>query len=181
MTGKVVIVLAFQTVYTLEQKRRDNDKKIVSLYVGMKDMMGALLLYVPPSIYGRLLTYCSLKDVENDKLIAPDGTNIEDRVKSLVERTADDIKTCSNVCDAYMKKRLLAKVLLGSLWDAKLLEFVKLFAVRRQEFVFELTMHTSKGVDKANVKLEDIGNATRELNKQFGYTYISSCHALILW
>ena len=119
--------------------------------------------------------------MENDKLIAPDGTNIEDRLKSLVEHTADEIKTCSNVCDAYMKKRLLAKVLLSSLWDAKLLEFVELFAGRRQEFVFELTVHTSKGVDKANVKLDAIGNATTELNKQFGYTHLSSCHALISW
>ncbi|KAF8477646.1 hypothetical protein DFH94DRAFT_671862 [Russula ochroleuca] len=146
-----VVVLAFKTVYTLEQKRRDNDKKIISLYVGMKDMMGALLL---------------LKDVENDKVIAPDGTMIEDRLKSLIERTADDIKVCSNVCDAYMKKRLLAKVLLSSLWDMKLLDFVELFATRRREFEFELTMHTSKGVDKANVKLDVIGNATKELNEQ---------------
>jgi hypothetical protein len=103
--------------------------------------------------------------MENDKLIAPDGTNIEDRLKSLVERTADDIKTCSNVCDAYTKKRLLAKVLLSSLWDAKLLEFVELFATRRQEFKFQLTMRTSHGVDKANVKLDAIA---KELSEQFG-------------
>jgi hypothetical protein len=48
--GKVVVVLAFQTVYTLEQKRRDNDKKITSLFVGMRDMMGVLFLYVCTSI-----------------------------------------------------------------------------------------------------------------------------------
>jgi hypothetical protein len=46
VTRKIVVVLAFKTVYTLEKKRRDNDKKIISLYVGMKDMMGSLLLYV---------------------------------------------------------------------------------------------------------------------------------------
>jgi hypothetical protein len=46
MTWRAVVVLAFKTVYTLEQKRRDNDKKIVSLFVAMRDMMGALLLYV---------------------------------------------------------------------------------------------------------------------------------------
>lgn len=45
VTAKTVVVLAFKTVYTLEQKRRDNDKKIILLYVGMKDMMGVLLLY----------------------------------------------------------------------------------------------------------------------------------------
>ena len=144
-------------------------------------MMGALLLYVFPSIHGCPLTSCSLKDVENDKLIAPDGTNIEDRLKSLVERTADDIKTCSNVCDAYTKKRLLAKVLLSSLWDMKLLDFVELFATRRKEFEFELTMHTSQGVDKANVKLDAIGNTTMEIREQFRYPYLFSGYPLILW
>jgi hypothetical protein len=169
---RIVAVLAFKTVYTLEQKRRDNDKKIVALFVGMRDMMGALLLYVIAFSDGGgpgVLTSRSLKGMENDKLIAPDGTNIEDRLKSLVELTADNIKMCSNVCDAYVKKRLLAKVLLSPVWDAKLLEFVKLFAIRRQEFEFELTMHTSQGVDKANVKLDAIGDATRALNEQFGY------------
>jgi hypothetical protein len=101
-------------------------------------------------------------------------------LNSLVERTADDIKTCSNVCDAYMKKRLLAKVLLSSLWDMKLLDFVELFATRRREFEFELSMHTSKGVDMANVKLDAIGNATKGLNEQFVYLYI--CFgSLISW
>jgi len=60
----------------------------------MRDMMGALFI---------------LKDMKNDKLIAPDGLSIEGRLKSLVDRSADDIKMCSNVCDAYMKKRLLAR------------------------------------------------------------------------
>lgn len=44
MTENLVAVLAFKTVYTLELKRRENDKKIVALYVEMKDMMGALLM-----------------------------------------------------------------------------------------------------------------------------------------
>jgi len=103
--------------------------------------------------------------LENDKLIAPDGTNVEDRLRLLVERTADDIKKCSNVCDAYMKKRLLARVLSSSIWNAKLLEFVELFATRRQEFEFELTVYTSRGVDKVNVKLDTI-------SEQFAFIYI---------
>ena len=110
--------------------------------------------------------------MENDKLIAPDGRNIEDRLKSLVERTADDIKKCSNVCDTYMKKRPLARVLLSSLWDVKLLEFVELFAIRRQEFELELTIRTNRGVDKANVKLDAI-------NEQFAYIYLYPSCALI--
>ncbi|KAF8273627.1 hypothetical protein EI94DRAFT_1563512, partial [Lactarius quietus] len=144
-----VVVLAFTAVYTLEQKRRDNEKKIVALYVAMKDMMGVLLL-----------------DVQNDKLIAPDGMNIEDRLKSIVERTADDMKECSNVCDTYAKKKMLAKVFLGPVWDEKLLSWVTLFSKRRKEFEFELSIHTSQGVDKANAKLDVIGDATRALDEK---------------
>jgi hypothetical protein len=43
---EIVVVLAFKAVYTLEQKRRDNEQKIIALYVEMKDMMGVLLLCV---------------------------------------------------------------------------------------------------------------------------------------
>ena len=128
----------------------------------MKDMLDVLFLYVIASIWPNKLTFRSLKGMENDEFITPDGINIEDRLKLHVERTAGDIKKCSNLCDAYMKKRPLARVLQSSLWDAKLLEFVKLFATRRQELEFELT---SRGVDKAHVKLDII-------NEQFAYIYL---------
>jgi hypothetical protein len=36
----------------MEQKRHDNDKKIVILYNGMKEMIGVLLLYVFLFIHG---------------------------------------------------------------------------------------------------------------------------------
>jgi hypothetical protein len=116
--------------------------------------------------------------VQNDKLVAPDGRSIEDRLKSIVERTADDIKSCSNVCDTYAKKRLLAKVFLGPVWDDKLLSWVTLFSKRRQEFEFELSIHTTRGVDEANVKLDVIGHTTRALDEKFEYPRISSGYVL---
>jgi hypothetical protein len=135
----------------------------------MKDMMGVLLLCEISLIYCALLISCSLKDVptERDGLIGPGGTNIADRLTPLVERTADDIKLCSNVCDTYAKKKLLAKVFQGPLWDDKLLSYVALFSKRRQEFGFELSMYTSRGVDKANVKLDTIRDQTEVLDKTF--------------
>ncbi|KAH9994244.1 hypothetical protein BJV77DRAFT_995584 [Russula vinacea] len=126
-----VAVITFKTVYILELKRRENDKKIIALYVEMKDAMGALLL---------------LKDVKDDRFIAPDGLTLEDRLKSLVDRTADDIKSCSNSCDTYLKKKLLPKVFLESIWNAKFLDF--------------------HGVDKANAKLDAIGDMTHTLNEK---------------
>jgi hypothetical protein len=122
----------------------------------------------------RLLTSRRLKDVQYDKVTGPDGITIEDRLKALIVRTADDIKICSNVCDAYVKKRALAKVLLGPIWDAKLLEFVGLFVKRRQEFGFELALHTSQGVDTANVnsRLDNIGDEIRALTKKLSFIIV---------
>lgn len=40
------VVLAFKAVVTLEMKRRDNDKKVVALYLQMQEMMSVLLLCV---------------------------------------------------------------------------------------------------------------------------------------
>ena len=57
MTGEIVVVMAFKTVYTLELKRRDNEKKIIALYVEMKDMMGVLLLCVLAFIHHALLIF----------------------------------------------------------------------------------------------------------------------------
>lgn len=41
----VVAVLAFKTAYSMEMTRRQNDKRILSLYVEMKDMMEVLFQY----------------------------------------------------------------------------------------------------------------------------------------
>ena len=167
LTAKSVAILAFETVYTLELKRRDNEKKVKVLYVAMKDMMRVLLLSVLPSIhYGKLTSY-SLEGVEPDKVVAPDGGSFENPFKSLVEETANDIMNCSNACDTYMKKRLLAKVFLGPVWNEKLLGFVTLFAQRRRDFQFELTMHINQNLYKANSKLGDIAYGVKDLDEKF--------------
>ena len=146
------------TAYKLEAKRRDNEKEIVSLYVQMKDMMGVLLLCVQAFTHYTVLCLqsFSLKNVRNDELVRPDGRSIEDRWKPLVKRTANDIKSCSSLCDTYAKKGLLAKVFKGPSWNDKFLSWVTLFSKRREEFEFELSIHTNRGVDKANTTLKVI-------------------------
>jgi hypothetical protein len=74
---------------------------------------------------------------------------------------------CSNVCDTYLKKRPLAKVILSPSWDDKFVGFVKLFTIRRQEFQHELSYHISESVDKANAKLDVIEDTTKALNQKF--------------
>ena len=77
--------MAFETVYTLVKKRHENDKKVIMLYVEMKDTVSVLLRYVFTFIYCSMLTHLRLKDVQNEKLIGPDGITIEDHLRFLVE------------------------------------------------------------------------------------------------
>jgi hypothetical protein len=174
MIKNAVAVLAFKAAYKLELKCHDNEKKIIALYAEMKDMMGVLLLCVILFVHRTLLTSRSLNDVPagHDELSGPDGRNITERLTPLVERTADDIKLCSTVCDTYAKKRLLAKVFQAPLWDNKLLSYVALFTKRRQDIEFELSIHTNRGVDKANAKLLTIEDQTKALDEK-SRTYVS--------
>jgi hypothetical protein len=72
----------------------------------------------------------------------------------------------------------LAKVFLGPVWDDRLLSWVTVFSKRRKDFQFELSVHTSQGVDKANVKLDVIGETTRALDEKFEYFLTSSDRVL---
>ncbi|KAF8529742.1 hypothetical protein BU17DRAFT_36449, partial [Hysterangium stoloniferum] len=131
-------VLIFKTVWTLEMKRRENDSKIRAVYTEMKHMMVVLV---------------QLKNVKDVTEMAPDGTTIAGRIQKLSEDTEKDIKKCTNACDTYSKKKVLIKVLVGSVWENRFLEFLSLFVRRRQEFEFALTIHTARGVDAANEAL----------------------------
>ncbi|KAI0633750.1 hypothetical protein C8Q77DRAFT_1116698 [Trametes polyzona] len=136
-----VAVSAFRVVVELNIKRRDNEKKITVLFVEMKDTMEVLI---------------QLGDVKDVDTPGPDGVTIKARLQELIKRTAEDIKACANACDAYSKKRLVAKVLRSSSWDEKFKHFLTLFARRREDFIRALSMHTSKGVDEANRTLSSI-------------------------
>ena len=116
-------------------------------------------------------SFCSLREVTPDKVVAPDGTNSNNRLMSLIESTAEDIKKCSTMCEIYTEKKLLAKVFRGPAWNEKLLHWVGVFSNRRKDFEFELSIYTGRSVDKANAKLDVI-------DEKFEYPRISSGHVL---
>ncbi|KAF8208355.1 hypothetical protein K438DRAFT_1813864 [Mycena galopus ATCC 62051] len=144
-----VAVMAFKAVWALEQKRRDNDRKILALHMEMKDMMGVLT---------------QLKNVKDMEETAPDGTTIKGRMQELVKKTAEDIKSCANACDTYSKKKLVVKVLKGPIWEGRLVKFVGIFTQRRGDFEFALSIHTALGVDAANRAIGSVDKTTQEMN-----------------
>ncbi|KAI0327267.1 hypothetical protein GY45DRAFT_1327868 [Cubamyces sp. BRFM 1775] len=126
-----VAVLAFKAVYALETTRQENDRRVVTLYVEMKDMMMVMV---------------QLKGVESRNHVGLDGRVLKDRLEELAEKTARDIKDCANLCDTFLKKRLIVKVLKGPIWADKLAGFVQTFADRKADFQFALTMHSANTI-----------------------------------
>ncbi|KAI1785889.1 hypothetical protein LXA43DRAFT_99677 [Ganoderma leucocontextum] len=135
-----IAVGAFRVVVELDVKRRDNDQKITVLFVEMRNMMEALL---------------QLRGIKDEDSM-PDGQTIKARMQKLIEQTAEDIKMCANACDAYAKKNLIVKVIKSSSWEDKLKGFIDLFANRRKEFTFALSIHVGVSVDDATRKLKEI-------------------------
>ncbi|KAJ7188394.1 hypothetical protein C8R46DRAFT_19344 [Mycena filopes] len=146
-----VAVMAFKAVWALEQKRRDNDRKILALHLEMREMMQTLV---------------QLKNVNDPEAVAPDGSTIKGRMQEIVKNTADDIKACANACDAYSKKKLVTKILKGPVWEGKLVKFAAVFVKRRSEFEFALAIHTAVGVDQANQTLGSVDKTTQEMNEK---------------
>ncbi|KAJ7739936.1 hypothetical protein B0H16DRAFT_1568368 [Mycena metata] len=144
-----VAVMAFKAVWALEEKRRANDKMILSLHMEIKDMMGVLT---------------QLKNVKDAEEVAPDGTTIRGRMQEIVAGTAEDIKACANACDTYSKKKTVVKVLKGPIWEGKLVKFVGIFTKRRGDFEFAMSIHTALGVDAANRAISAVDKTTLEMN-----------------
>lgn len=118
----IVAVLAFKAVYTLETKRLENDKRVLTLYA---EYVASNFDGAPPShgfqdegydggsravrVHFHLIARLSdcltsrLKDVTDAKQIAPGGQTIEGRMQKLCEAVAKDIKKCANACDTYLR------------------------------------------------------------------------------
>ncbi|KAG9021033.1 hypothetical protein FS842_006848 [Serendipita sp. 407] len=145
-----VVVLAFKAVITLELKRRSNDQKVIAIKLKMKDMVSVLL---------------ELRSIKDPRQTAPDGTTIEGRMQGLMQRIADDITKCGNACDTYTKKHVLVKVLKSPIWEGKLAGYGDLFDTHRKEIQFAISLHTSLGVEEANVKLENLGDTVQSIDE----------------
>ncbi|THH29238.1 hypothetical protein EUX98_g4953 [Antrodiella citrinella] len=146
-----VAVLAFKAVYTMEMTRRENDRRIRSLYVEMKDMIAVLI---------------QLREVKDPDDLGPDGKTISSRMGGLCEKAASDIKDCANACDSYSKKRLVVKVLKGHTWEGKLVGFVGTFTQRKTDFQQALSIHTARTVDAIQVTVKAVEAAIANMDQR---------------
>ncbi|KAI9059697.1 hypothetical protein FKP32DRAFT_1541614, partial [Trametes sanguinea] len=141
-----VVVLAFEAVIELEMTRRENDRRVTVLFVEMKEVMSVITQYANHlPIHAR---------TSND--IGRDGIPLNVRLRELAEGTAEDIKHCANLCDAFLKSRLLVRVLKGPLWAERFASTMERFARRKEEYSLALAMHTASTVTRMAVDIESI-------------------------
>jgi hypothetical protein len=106
----------------------------------------------------------SIKDVDTPHT---DGSTTASRLTELCAQTATDIRSCSNACDAYKRKKLVVKCLAGPVWDGRLASYVESFTKRRQEFLFAMTIQTTIGVDELGRTVKDVEAVAREANERY--------------
>ncbi|OSX57145.1 hypothetical protein POSPLADRAFT_1050210 [Postia placenta MAD-698-R-SB12] len=150
---------ALDAIYKLEEAKKSNDDTVKALYIKMKDMMDVLL---------------QLRDVRDPTLVGPNGLTAKPRMQELVEHMAGDIKDCGNACDAYSRVKPVTKVLLGPVWVGRLSKFIDVFAQRRQDFEFALSIHTGRGVDEVNRKMDELNEQTKQFAEMFEH-FMKTC------
>ncbi|PIL29978.1 hypothetical protein GSI_07889 [Ganoderma sinense ZZ0214-1] len=136
-----VAVGAFKVAVELDLKRRDNEKKISSLFATMRDTMAVL---------------AQLETINGHNRTGSDNATIAERMKDVIQKTAEDIKSCADYCKEYAEKSLASKMVLSGPWSDNLEKYKKLFIARRDDFVFALALHTGQAINAANAKLDNL-------------------------
>ncbi|TFK63874.1 hypothetical protein BDN72DRAFT_802855 [Pluteus cervinus] len=147
-----VAVIAFKLVVTFDMTRRENNKKILALKIEMQDMMVVLF---------------ELRHIRDPMEEGPDGSPLGARIQTLMEKVATNIKNAGAACDAYLKKSFLARTLKSKIYEGRLADYGAAFEHNKTELHRALTMHTARGVDAANEKLNSVDNKVDQLLQIF--------------
>ncbi|SJK96921.1 uncharacterized protein ARMOST_00170 [Armillaria ostoyae] len=150
-----VAVLAFKLVVTLDMTRRGNNKKVLAVKLQMQDTMTVLF---------------QLRHIKDPKEIGPDGTTIEDRMGSLMEAIAKDIRETGSACDHYLKKGFLAKTIKSKIYETRLAGYAAKFTQYREDIDFALQIHTALGVESANAKLDGQDQKLKSMDRKLDQT-----------
>ncbi|KAK7678018.1 hypothetical protein QCA50_018958 [Cerrena zonata] len=147
-----VVALAFKAAYHIEMTRRENDKRIKTLYVEMKEMIHVLI---------------QLRDVKDPDVRDPYGYPLSNRLEQLSQKAAVDIKDCANVCDTFARKGPLIRILKGSVWERRLVSFIGRFEKRRTQFQQALATHTALVVESIELTVKAIDARLDMITKLF--------------
>ncbi|TCD69106.1 hypothetical protein EIP91_008748 [Steccherinum ochraceum] len=123
-----IVVLAYKAALQIELTRRENDRKVLAVYLSMRDMMEVLL---------------RLQDID------PSGDHGRDVTAFLApscQLAVEDIKRCANACDKYHSQRSVVRFLKAEQWATTFQGMVGQFQKRREEFIWAITLSISKTI-----------------------------------
>ncbi|KAA1475032.1 hypothetical protein DENSPDRAFT_841746 [Dentipellis sp. KUC8613] len=144
-----VAVKAFGVVITLVQKRKENNARVIALYIEMKELMVVIL---------------SLKEVPRKPTVFPNqkAKIFNEKMQELFNRIGADIKNCGNTCDAYSKKSLIARVVQSSSWEKVFSAYSGMFLRHRDEIQRLVNFRTAVVVVQID---EDVRSAKRSIDE----------------
>jgi len=133
-----VAVVAFRAAFELYKTRRDNDKKVHIVYRAMRDMM---------------ITLVTLRKRGQVKHAIGRFT-VYRRLRILCKEASEEITTCANVCDAYLKQGPISKWGKAFLWKSKFSQIMEAFSTREKAFGEAIQLSTLETVDSIEAKLD---------------------------
>lgn len=154
----------------MERQRRENNKKVMTLFIEMRDMLAVVLQYVPlfyghcivslmPCVNGRV------GDIEDKSTRLSEEEVLEGRMQSLMKTIGDEITDSYRTCEAYSKECLVAKVWKSSQWAGKLVEHAQRFVRRRDDIVLALSAHSAHTGDENQKIIEENLMRTKRLEE----------------
>ncbi|OCH84777.1 hypothetical protein OBBRIDRAFT_375996 [Obba rivulosa] len=126
-------------VLELYKARRDNDRRVQTLFVQMCEI---------GSILGELRKRKVLSVL----------------ILSKVNQLAQDMEKCGKTCVAYGETRPITKFLLAGVWTSRLLNFLDLFKTRRSELQDVLAVDANKQLDSINQSLRKTESVLKQMD-----------------
>ncbi|KAI0080472.1 hypothetical protein K474DRAFT_1704774 [Panus rudis PR-1116 ss-1] len=158
-----IVAITFKAVYTMELKRRDNERCVTALYVEMKDMVHVLI---------------SLGDIKDPLIKDHNGVTLESRLEIVCRDAACDMVACANVCDAYRRKHPVTRVFRSLHWQTKLADFMAKFSKHRSSFNQALAIHTARLMNDVRTMVAGIEHSLESLGARFSDLFRSEDHRL---
>ncbi|KAK0196395.1 hypothetical protein F5146DRAFT_1011357 [Armillaria mellea] len=142
-----VAVLPFKAALYLELKQRQNDEKIITLHILMKEMMKTLLI---------------LKDVT-----AEDSENMKVYLKEILQNIARDITECANASGVYYSRNLISRILKSKNYESDLAAYGDQFEKNKKDLLLRLSARTTVKMNEmteslATIVLFDMVRSPRE-------------------
>ncbi|KAJ6585554.1 hypothetical protein B0H19DRAFT_424284 [Mycena capillaripes] len=128
----------------------NNNRKVLAVRLQMQDMMSALF---------------ELRDIRDLEAMGPKGTTLKGRLSAVLDAIATAITECANMCDMYIQKPFLAKMVKAYKYEQRLTDWMVTFSRHKEEVLFVLQMNTRRGVHITNKRLEEQGADVKHIRE----------------